>query len=75
MGLGVGTEESKVVLLLALLPNVRELYLQGMNPSESTLEFVAPLHQFEALRRVAIRYGKPSKILSIVILIQLSCFM
>lgn len=62
MGLRAGADEPKVVLLLALLPNVKKLYLHGMRPSKTSLEFVAPSHHFEALKRVAIRSGKLSEL-------------
>ncbi|KAF2442550.1 hypothetical protein P171DRAFT_434025 [Karstenula rhodostoma CBS 690.94] len=58
MGLRAGAEEPIVVLLLALLPNLRELYLQDMvEMSGSALTFKSPEHRFKSLRRVAVREG------------------
>jgi hypothetical protein len=49
--LRAGIQDAHVVLLVALLPNVREMYLHGAPHDLNTLPWKAPLHNFQALRR------------------------
>jgi hypothetical protein len=49
--LRAGIQDAHVVLLVALLPNVREMYLHGAPHDLNTLPWRAPLHNFHALRR------------------------
>jgi hypothetical protein len=51
--LRAGTEDSLVVLIVALLPNVSSIFLQGAPSDRNTLPWNAPQHNFHALRRLS----------------------
>ncbi|KAJ4288136.1 hypothetical protein N0V90_012153 [Kalmusia sp. IMI 367209] len=57
LGLRAGAEEPLVILLLALLPNVEEIYFQKMPLAYSGLSFKGAGHRFGALKRVAVKSG------------------
>ena len=49
--LRAGVQDAHVVLLVALLHNVREMYIHGAPHDLNTLPWKTPLHNFQALRR------------------------
>src|SRR2546429_5690068 len=49
--LRAGLEDPQVLLMIALLPNVREIVLRGAPFERTSLICNAPLHQFHALRK------------------------
>jgi hypothetical protein len=51
--LRAGTEDSLVVLIVALLPNVSTILMQGAPGDRNALPWKAPKHNFHALRRLS----------------------
>ncbi|KAF9694675.1 hypothetical protein EKO04_007551 [Ascochyta lentis] len=52
--LRAGIDDAYVVLLLSLLPNVREVFLRGVGSDQTALGLPRPYHRYEALRTLKI---------------------